>query len=111
MLKNYITIAINNLLKNKLYSVINIIGLAIGLAACIIITLYVQDELSYDKKWEKANYIYQINCLSKAGFGKLLRPTISPLALSALTKFFPEDIESGTRIRRKRGIDKSIQIF
>ena len=110
MLKNYFTIAINNLLKNKLYSAINIIGLAIGIAACIIITLYVQDELSYDKKWEKADYIYQINCLSKAGFGKLLRPTISPLALSALIKFFPEDIESGTRIQRKRGIDKSIQI-
>ena len=46
MLKNYITIAINNLLKNKLYSAINITGLAIGLAACIVIALYVMDQYS-----------------------------------------------------------------
>jgi putative ABC transport system permease protein len=57
MLKNYFTIAVNNLLKNKLYSAINIIGLAIGLAACLIITLYVQNELSYDRQWEKADFI------------------------------------------------------
>ncbi len=58
MLKNYFTIAINNLLKNKLYSVINILGLAIGLTACLLITLYVQGEFSYDKQWEKADLIY-----------------------------------------------------
>ena len=67
MLKNYFIIAINNLLKNKLYSAINIIGLAVGLAACILITLYVQDELSYDRQWEKADLIYRINKVIRSG--------------------------------------------
>ena len=100
MLKNYIAIAINNLLKNKLYSAINIIGLAIGLAACILITLYVQDELSYDKHWEKADLIYQINTAYKSigGSPTFTLPSTAVLALPALKNFFPEDIEFGTRI-------------
>ena len=48
MLKNYLTTALRNLLRHKLYSVINIGGLAIGLAACILIFLYVRDELNFD---------------------------------------------------------------
>ena len=63
MLKNYITIAINNLLKNKLYSAINIIGLAIGLAACIVISLYVRDQYSYDKQWGKFRQNFPRQCL------------------------------------------------
>ena len=61
MLKNYFITAINNLLKNKLYSAINIIGLAVGLAAFLLITLYVRNELSYDRHWEKADLIYRID--------------------------------------------------
>ena len=61
MFKNYLVTALNNLVKNKLYSIINIVGLGVGLAACIPITLYVQDELSYDKHWHKAQQIYRLN--------------------------------------------------
>ncbi len=99
MLKNYITIAINNLLKNKLYSAINIIGLAVGLAACIIITLYVQNELSYDN-WEKADLIYRINMRIPR---VATYPNTSVLFLPALKKYFPEDIEFGTRIMNYYG--------
>jgi putative ABC transport system permease protein len=106
MLKNYFTTAINNLLKNKLHSAINIIGLAIGLAACLIITLYVQNELSYDKHWEKADLIYRIN---RGDSPDNLGASTSMLALPALKKYFPEDIEFGTRIR-KRGHNEEIQI-
>ena len=49
MLRNYLTIAIRNMLRHKLYSFINIGGLTIGLAACLLIYLFVQNELSYDK--------------------------------------------------------------
>ena len=85
MLKNYFTTAINNLVKNKLYSVINIAGLAIGLAACLLITLYVQNELSYDKHWKKADLIYRVNLgdISDDSSG-IKSPAISPLALPAL---------------------------
>ena len=100
MLKNYITTAINNLLKNKLYSAINIIGLAVGLAACLIITLYVQDELSYDRHWEKADLIYRINHrIPNIG---TFRNT-SVLLLPALKEYFPDNIEFGTRIMRNYG--------
>jgi putative ABC transport system permease protein len=54
VLKNYLKIAFRNILKNKAYSVINISGLAIGMACCILILVFVQDELSYDRYHEKA---------------------------------------------------------
>ncbi len=49
MFKNYLKIALRNLRKNKGYSFINIIGLAVGIACCIIIILFVKNELSYDR--------------------------------------------------------------
>ena len=60
MLKNYFKIAIRNLLKNKAFSLINILGLSIGMAACIFILLWVQDELSFDTYHEKADRIYRL---------------------------------------------------
>ena len=61
MLKNYLKTAWRNLTKNKFYSAINITGLAIGLAVGIMILLWVQNELSYDKFHHKASSIYKIN--------------------------------------------------
>ena len=58
MLKNYFKIALRNLIKYKKYSLINILGLAIGLASVILILLWVQDELSYDKFHTHSKQIY-----------------------------------------------------
>jgi len=60
MLKNYFKIALRNLAKYKGYSFINIAGLAIGMACCLLIFLYVQDELSYDRYHDKADRIYRV---------------------------------------------------
>ncbi len=60
MFKNYLKIALRNLLKYKGYSLINILGLAVGMASCILILLYVHDELSYDQHHEKADQIYRV---------------------------------------------------
>lgn len=60
MLKNYISIAVRSLLKYKAYSFINVIGLAVGIACTLVILLYVQDELSYDKYHEKSERTYRI---------------------------------------------------
>lgn len=57
MIKNYFKIALRNILKHKLYSAINILGLMIGLAACLLIGLYITHELSYDKFNKKADRI------------------------------------------------------
>lgn len=61
MFKNYFKTAWRNLWKNKFYSGINIAGLAIGLAAGIMILLWVQDEWSYDRFHRNADTIYKIN--------------------------------------------------
>ncbi|MEX2593450.1 MAG: ABC transporter permease [Anditalea sp.] len=60
MWKNYLKIAYRNLLKNKIFSLINILGLAIGMAACLLILQYVNFELSYDQFHEKADRIYRV---------------------------------------------------
>lgn len=60
MLKNYLKIAYRNLLKKKVYSLINIVGLGIGMACCVLIFMFVQDELSYDNYHEKGDRIYRL---------------------------------------------------
>src|ERR1700761_2997751 len=60
MFKNYFKLAYRNLVKDKAYSILNISGLAIGLASSILIFLWVQNELSYDKFHKNASQIYRI---------------------------------------------------
>ncbi|MBW3544280.1 MAG: hypothetical protein KY428_01555 [Bacteroidetes bacterium] len=60
MLKNYIKIAWRNLLRHKGYTYINLTGLAVGMACCLLIAMYVQDELSYDKYHTKGDQIYRV---------------------------------------------------
>lgn len=60
MFRNYLKITFRNLWNNKSYSFINIVGLAFGLASCIIIILYVNNELSYDKHHEKSDRIARV---------------------------------------------------
>ncbi len=61
MIKNYLKVAFRNLVKNKLYSFLNISGLAIGIASCLLIIFYVLDELSYDQFHQEAHSVYRIN--------------------------------------------------
>ncbi|MBU8893501.1 MAG: ABC transporter permease [Bacteroidales bacterium] len=60
MIKNHFIVAIRNLIKQKGYFIINLLGLTIGLTSCLLITFYVIDELSYDRYHEKAERIYRI---------------------------------------------------
>lgn len=69
MLKNYLKIAFRHLIKNKGYSAINIIGLTVSFACCLLIGLYVQNELSYDRYHEKHPRLYRmVNYMSGASF-------------------------------------------
>ena len=95
MLRNYLTIAWRNIVGNPLFSAINIIGLAIGLACCIMITIFVRYEVSFDKHWDNADRTYRV---TRDFFGNDLRlaavaPPIAPL----LKQDFPQ-IEDITRI-------------
>ncbi|WP_200979335.1 ABC transporter permease [Echinicola sp. 20G] len=60
MWKNYFKIAWRNLLKKKVYASINILGLAVGMACCLVISMYIMDELSYDQYHEKKDRIYRV---------------------------------------------------
>jgi len=60
MLQNYLKIAFRNLLKYKGYSAINILGLAVGIACCLVILLFVADELGHDRSWANADRIYRM---------------------------------------------------
>ncbi len=100
MVKNYFQIALNSLANNKLHSAINIVGLAVGLAACILIALYVQDEFSYDKHWENSERIFRINNeISFPGSDTIRTPSTPLVVLPALKSFFSEEIDLGSRVR------------
>ncbi|HEX5152495.1 MAG TPA: ABC transporter permease [Parafilimonas sp.] len=60
MFKNYLRIATRHLLKQKMYAAVKIGGFALSIAACLLIALYIKDELSYDKNWAYADRIYRI---------------------------------------------------
>ena len=102
MIKNYFTIAWRNLTKNKVYSFINIAGLAIGLASFLLIALYMLDELGYDRFNVKADRIYRINSDIRFGGGDLHLPVSSDMMGQLLIKDYPM-IEQYTRIYTSSG--------
>ncbi|MCW3109886.1 MAG: cell division protein FtsX [Segetibacter sp.] len=97
MFKNYLKIAFRNLWKNKRFSAINIFGLAIGLAICLLITLYVTDELSYDKYNEKAGRIYRVNADIRIN-GTEFNDRASPASLGPVLAKEYSQIEKTVRI-------------
>lgn len=99
MIKNYIKIALRNILRHKGYSFINIFGLAIGMAVCILILLYVQDELSFDGYHQHADRIYRFERASHLPDGSI-QPyfcTLAPSFVPILEKDIPE-IEHAVRL-------------
>jgi len=93
MLKNYLKIALRNLKKYKGYMFINIVGLAVGIAVCLLIYLYVSHELSYDRYHEKSDRMYRVT-MKRAETHYAVTPSmISP----TLQQLYPE-VTSGVRI-------------
>ncbi|MDB5133876.1 MAG: cell division protein FtsX, partial [Mucilaginibacter sp.] len=98
MFKNYFKVAFRNLWRNKGFSAINIFGLAIGLAIFLLITLFVVDELSYDKYNLNADRIYRVNSDFKVN-GSIFNDRESPAPMAGiLMKDYPQ-IEQATRLK------------
>lgn len=98
MFKNFLKIAWRNLRRNQSYAVINILGLAIGVACCLLILLWVADELSYDRWNAKADRTYRTAAeINFGGSHQDYAVCPSPLA-AALVADFPE-VETATRFR------------
>lgn len=90
MYKNYIKIAWRNILSNRLFSFINIIGLAIGIACCSIIYLYVNYELSYDKYHENGDRVFRVTTLLKDPKKQDHFAPSSPMMAVRIKTNFPE---------------------
>jgi len=98
MFKNNVKIALRNLLKYKFYSFLNLTGLAIGIAICLLILLFVQDELNYDKYNDKADRIYRVIADFKLGGNNLVSPQLGPPSAQAILNDYPE-VENVVRVR------------
>lgn len=99
MFKNYIKIAIRSMLKQRLYAGINVFGLGIGLACCMMIGLFINHELSYDDFHENADDIYRVE-LNYAFGGETGKLAMTPTALLPTLKKEFEDVKEGTRVFR-----------
>jgi putative ABC transport system permease protein len=98
MFKNYIKIAARSLFKQKLHSIINITGLAIGIASCILIYLYVRNEWSYDKFHENADNLYRVYITEDLPQRDPFSYVVAPYHLAgALEDSFPE-VERAVRL-------------
>ncbi|MCE7864083.1 MAG: ABC transporter permease [Bacteroidetes bacterium CHB5] len=107
MLQNYLKIALRNLARNKVYSFINIFGLALGVACCLLLTLYIQDEWSYDKHHAHLENIYRITTQfeSDRGIDKLgtSSPPIAPTLMDELI-----EVESAARVLNPPGVAQNL---
>src|SRR5690348_9331235 len=97
MLSNYFKVAIRNILKYKFFSAINILGMTIGITACLLIILYVSDELSYDRFHEKADRMYQVGLHGKIG-GQDVRTSTTCPPMAAIIVDEVSGIEEATRV-------------
>ncbi len=101
MLFNYIKIALRHLSKNKTYALVSIIGLALGITSCVLIALYVVDELGYDKQHEDRDRIYRVQAL--LNMGNEVNAAVSNRAVGpTLVADYPE-VEQYTRFMSAGG--------
>jgi putative ABC transport system permease protein len=100
MFKNYFKTAVRNLARNKIFSAINVFGLAIGLACCLLIAVYVYDELSYDKYPEKAGQIYRVGIYATGNGEVETYPNPDVAVGEGIKNTFPE-VQDYTRLMRQ----------
>src|SRR5450432_3864584 len=98
MIKNYFKIAFRNLWRNKAFSAINIFGLAIGIATCLVIMLFVQNELSYDRYNQKADRIVRVVFRGTVEGQKMKEANVMPPVAQTLKANYPQVLEA-TRLQ------------
>ena len=96
MILNYLKIAFRNLVRHKMFSSLNILGLTVGTVCCLYILLYVKDQFGYDTHHKDAENIYrlQTNILHNGGDQPMFNSgTSSPIIAPTMKKDFPEVVE------------------
>lgn len=117
MFRNHLKIAWRNLTRNKVFSFINVVGLAAGLSCCMLISLYIFDELSYDTQHKDASQLYQIGTVFVGSDGeRKTAATPYPVAdalqleypeISSTTRLIPLFVDDKTLLRYEAGASKS----
>src|SRR5688572_11591412 len=114
MLKNFVVIAFRNFYKFRFYSLINVIGLTIGITACLVILLFIRFEISYDRFNTNADRIVRIDWdLQMAGV-RTYNAAVTPPMAEVFVRDFPE-VEAATRFRYmgsfqfKRDIENTVE--
>ncbi len=103
MIRNYFLTTVRNIRKQKAFTFINVLGLAIGMAACLLAILYIRDELSYDRYNTKADRIYRLGAILHRGGQELNISGAGAPVAAALKEGFPE-IEETVRFREEGSI-------
>ncbi|MCC2605218.1 ABC transporter permease [Planctobacterium marinum] len=108
MFKNYLQIAWRNLIADRLYSSINILGLAVGLASCLLLFIFIEDETSFDEHWPAAErtYLVQTTYFTTGAEAQTFDVAPGPLK-QVLLDYFPDQLESATRMNRQWPIVKT----
>ena len=105
MFFSYLKIAIRNALRQKTYTFINVFGLTIGIAASILISFWILDEISYERYFDKADRIHRIDLYQEVSQTR----TQHPMAL-AMVRDFPE-VENATSLTPVFGPNMSLPTF
>jgi putative ABC transport system permease protein len=107
MVQNYIVIALRQLRKNKLFSIINVLGLSTGIACCVLINLYIQDEFNFEKGFSQREKIFRINTTFITDGVAEQGPHASPAIAPGLAEAIP-DIETYARVMKPLNTEVNI---
>jgi putative ABC transport system permease protein len=98
MLKNYLLLAIKNCRRQKMFSVINVLGLTVGIVCCLMIFLFILNEFSYDKFHKNGEYIYRVMRRSHINGAVRDMPFLAPPYAKALLNDYPDAVQKAIRI-------------
>src|SRR6185295_1245532 len=99
MIKNYLLLAIKNFRKQKMFSLINILGLTVGIVCCLMIFLFIMNEFSYDKFHKNSNSIYRVMRTSVTNGERRNIPWLSPPYAPTLQNDYPDMIRQTVRVQ------------
>ena len=98
MIKNYLLLAVKHLRKQKVFSIINILGLTVGITCCFLIFLFIFNEMSYDNFHKNGKDIYRVMRTGNVnGEGREI-PYVSPAYATALVNDYPDAIKQAVRV-------------
>jgi len=107
MILNYLKIASRNLTRNKVYSLINILGLSLGVGCCLLLSLYIQDEISYDQHHRRLNDLYRVvTQFTVDSENQQMATTSPPIALTLRDEI--QEIESAVRTVNPPGVPRNL---